>query len=63
MTDRPLLQLWGGRKFVMCCAFGVAFCLMYLLGPLSEAAFERLIGGTVVVYIAGNVLQKKQVAP
>jgi len=51
-------QRWGGRKFLMCAAFGAVFCLMFQFGKLSETAFQFLMGGTVLVFVAGNVGQK-----
>ena len=51
-------QRWGGRKFILCAGFGAVFCLMFRIGPLSEAAFQFLMAGTVFVYVAGNVGQK-----
>ena len=48
----------GGRKFLMCSTFGAVFCLMFWVGPLSESAFQFLMGGTVLVFVSGNVAQK-----
>lgn len=57
MTDL-WYQRWGGRKFVLCVGFGLIFCALYAFGPLSEEGFRFLMGGTVLVYVAGNVGQK-----
>lgn len=57
MTE-PWYQRAGGRKFLLCVAFGAVFCILFVCAVLSEPTFERLIGGTVLVYVAGNVGQK-----
>lgn len=58
MADTLWYQRWGGRKFILCAGFGLIFCAMFVAKLLSEAAFQLLMGGTVVTYIAGNVGQK-----
>jgi hypothetical protein len=62
MTDLLWYQRWGGRKFLLCVGFGLIFCAMFAVKRLSEPAFQFLMGGTVVAFIAGNVLQKKVTA-
>jgi hypothetical protein len=66
VTEKLWYEKAGGRKFLLCSAFGIVFCLMLVTDVLSEAAFERLMAGTVVAFILGNVGQKalaKQAAP
>ncbi len=63
MTEKLWYERAGGRKFLLCSFFGVVFCLMFVAGALSEPAFERLIAGTVVAFIVGNVGQKALTKP
>jgi hypothetical protein len=58
MNEKLWYERAGGRKFLLCVGFGAVFCLMYGFGPLSEGAFERLMAGTVLAFVGGNVAQK-----
>lgn len=52
-------ELFGGRRFVMTMGCAVVCTWLVWFERISGEVFRDLILGTVAVYVAGNVAQKK----
>ena len=49
----------GGRKFAITLGCGAVTAFLTWFGKIDGTTYALVIGGTVGVYIAGNVAQKK----
>lgn len=58
-------ERWGGRRFLLCVATQVSMTALKWADRVGDETFGLVILGTVGVFVAGNVAQRKieQTAP
>lgn len=52
------LENYGGRRFLLTVATGIATFVLVWLGKISGEVYATITIGTVAAYITGNVAQK-----
>lgn len=58
MSD--VINLAGGRKFLLCVGCGAVTSVLLWFGKLESGAYATIILGTVGAFIVGNVAAQKR---
>lgn len=64
MTCAEHLKAWldaidGDEKFVMTVGAGIVNAIFFACGVLSETGYLTILGGTIIAYITGKVVEDR----